>query len=285
MNEDTEKIRVLMVDDEEEFLAASSRALARRGFHVDVAVTGAAALHMVGEQQFDVMVLDVKMPQIGGIEVFRRIRKTLPDLPVILLTGHGSIDDAFQTSKEGVAEYLSKPIDMDELAERLREVVRRPRKREETDRERGERTDYRGPVRVMLIDDEVAFLGPMKRVLERRNMDVMTAGSAEEGLALLKEKPVDVVVLDVRMPGMDGLEALSHIKKSFPGVDVILLSGHPSVEAAVAGIKLGANEYLKKPPGIEELVGAIRRLQENREKAVIEQQQELIEEIRRRYPD
>lgn len=94
------KIKLLLVDDEEEFLTASSQALGRRGFDVEIAPNGVTALEMVEKSEFDVLVLDVKMPDIDGIEVFKQIRETLPDLPVVLLTGHSSIDDAFQTSKK-----------------------------------------------------------------------------------------------------------------------------------------------------------------------------------------
>jgi len=93
------------------------------------------------------------------------------------------------------------------------------------------------------------------------------------------------VVLDVKMPGMDGLEVLRRIKRDFPSVEVILLSGHPSVEAAVQGVKLGASEYMKKPPKIEDLAATIRWLYRSRQKAILEQQKKLIEEIRRRYPE
>ncbi len=285
MSKSTKKIRLLLVDDEEEFLTASSRALDRRGFEVDVAPNGVTALEMVGKSEFDVVVLDVKMPDIDGTEIFRQIHETQPDLPVILLTGHGSIDDAFQTSKNGVADYLTKPIDMDELATRIHEVVGKARRQVETDGEDLNSLDLTQLIRVMLVDDEVDFLESMKKVLQRRNMDITTAESGERALMLLKESLVDVVVLDVKMPGMDGLEVLRRIKRDFPSVEVILLSGHPSMEAAIRGVRLGAGEYMMKPPKIEELADTIRWLYQSRQKAILEHQKKLIEEIRRRYPE
>ncbi|MEW5925664.1 MAG: response regulator, partial [Candidatus Zixiibacteriota bacterium] len=78
---------------------------------------------------------------------------------------------------------------------------------------------------------------------------------------------------------------LRHIKRDFPSVEVILLSGHPSVEAALEGVRLGASEYLKKPPDIEDLTETIRKLYLEKKKAYFEQQQKLIDEIRRRFPE
>ena len=285
MNENNKKSRVLLVDDEEDFLTASSQALQRRGLEVDVAPNGVTALEMVDAKQYDVIVLDVKMPDIDGIEVFRIISRKYPNLPVILLTGHSSIDDAFQTSKDGIADYLSKPIDMDDMAARIGEVVLRFKQRESEDREPSPTQDSSVPVRVILIDDEVSFLDSMKRVLERRNMDVDTAESGEQGLTLLKESLVDVVVLDIKMPGMDGLEVLKRIRTYYPSVQVIMLTGHPSYVTAMEAIKQGAHEYLEKPPDIEKLAATIRRLFEHRQGQIEQQQAELVRDIRRRYPD
>jgi DNA-binding response OmpR family regulator len=240
---------------------------------------------MVGRGEFDVVVLDVKMPFLDGIQVFLHIRETMPDLPVVLLTGHGSIDDAFRTSKNGVADYLSKPVDIDELSARLHEVAGKAKHRPERTGERTTPVDSAEMIRVMLVDDEMDFLESLKKVFERRNMDVITACSGYDALELLKKSLVDVVVLDVKMPGMDGLEVLRRIKKDFAGVQVVLLSGHPSVEAAVQGVNLGASEYIKKPPEIEALAATIRELYRNRQEAILERQKKLIEEIRRRYPE
>ena len=278
-------IKLLLVDDEEEFLTSTSQALGRRGFDVKVAPNGVTALELVEKNSYDIILLDVKMPDIDGIEVFRQIREKLPDLPVILLTGHGSIDDAFYTSKDGIADYLTKPIDIESLSERLHKIVEKAEKQREDNDNTISPMSFGEVIKVMHVDDEVDFLESMKRILERRNMEVTTAESGELALALLKECIIDVVVLDVKMPGMDGLEVLRHIKTDFPSIEVILLTGHPSVEAALEGIKLGANEYMKKPPEIDELVATIRKLHNNRQKYILEQQTKLIEEIHRRYPD
>jgi len=287
MDKKLSEIKILLVDDEEEFLTSSSQALGRRGFEVDIAPNGVSALDMIDKSSYDLIVLDVKMPDIDGIEVFRQISKKLPDLPVILLTGHSSFHDAFQTSKNGIADYISKPIDMEELAKRIREAVNKAKSHAENNDQDPDLLKYSGDeiIKVMLIDDEVDFLESMKKILERRKTEIITAESGELALTLLKERMIDVVVLDVKMPGMNGLEVLRHIKTDFPHVEVILLTGHPSVEAALEGIKLGANEYMKKPPKIDELITTIRKLFYNKQEYIQEQQKQLIEDIKRRYPE
>ena len=116
-------IRLLLVDDEVDFLEAMAPGLARRGFRISIARTGQAALDLLAREPVDVVVLDVKMPGKDGVETFREIKRIAPGLPVILLTGHGSIPQAFQTSREGVADYLAKPCDVQRLTDVVRQVV------------------------------------------------------------------------------------------------------------------------------------------------------------------
>lgn len=109
-------------------------------------------------------------------------------------------------------------------------------------------------MKLLLVDDEVEFRDRLIRRLTRRNVEAIGAASGEEALAMLEEQPVDVVVLDVKMPGIGGIETLRRIKRDHPEVEVIMLTGHASVEVAVQGMEMGAFDYLMKPTDIDELV-------------------------------
>ena len=126
------------------------------------------------------------------------------------------------------------------------------------------------PIRVLLVDDETDFLQTLVKRLSRRGLAVHAAGSGEAALALLDETPIDVVLLDVRMPGMDGIEALKQIRRRHPLVEVVMLTGHANVEVAISGMALGAFDYLMKPMEIDEIVYKLqdacqnKRLQEEK---------------------
>lgn len=107
---------------------------------------------------------------------------------------------------------------------------------------------------VLLVDDEIEFLETLLKRLKKRNLDVRGVKSGEEALELLKEKPVDVIVLDVKMPGIGGIQTLREIKKISPLSEVIMLTGHANMEVAVEGMELGAFDYLMKPMNIDELL-------------------------------
>jgi DNA-binding NtrC family response regulator len=112
--------------------------------------------------------------------------------------------------------------------------------------------------RVLLVDDERDYLEVLIRRLGKRNLAVDGVSSGEEALKYLKARPIDVAVLDVKMPGMDGLMVLREIKKFNPLIEVIMLTGHASLEVAVEGMRSGAFDYLIKPAEIDELLYKIQ---------------------------
>lgn len=109
--------------------------------------------------------------------------------------------------------------------------------------------------RVLAIDDEVDFLETIVNRLKKRKLDAIGVTSGEEALKLLDEQLFDVILLDIKMPGgIDGIEALREIKKIQPIAEVILLTGHASVETSIEGMRLGAFDYLLKPVRFEDLL-------------------------------
>ena len=114
-------------------------------------------------------------------------------------------------------------------------------------------------IKLLLVDDEKAFLETITKRLEKRDLDVSTVYSGKEALAEIeKTKTLEVVVLDVKMPEMDGIQTLVELKRKAPLVEVIMLTGHATVETAIDGMKLGAFDYLMKPCDIDILIGKVK---------------------------
>jgi len=114
---------VLLVDDEEEFVTTLAERLRLRGIPVRVTTDGEEALRMMEAEPFQVVVLDVLMPGLGGLEVLKRIKADYSDVKVILLTGQGSTWDGIQGMRMGVFDYLMKPLNIDDLIDKIREAV------------------------------------------------------------------------------------------------------------------------------------------------------------------
>ncbi|WP_243359265.1 response regulator [Fundidesulfovibrio terrae] len=118
--------------------------------------------------------------------------------------------------------------------------------------------------RILVVDDEKDFNETVVKRLNRRGFQAETALSGPEALGILEKREFDVALLDIMMPGMDGIEVLREMKKRHPGLEVILLTGHASVESGVQGMSMGANAYLLKPVDFEELLGAIAQAHERK---------------------
>ena len=113
-------------------------------------------------------------------------------------------------------------------------------------------------LRVLFVDDEEELVGAVVERLELRKIEATGATSGEQALALLEERPFDVVVLDVRMPGLGGLDVIKRIKASRPGMQVVMMSGHGSSDDVTEGMRLGALEYLQKPVDLDVLIQVLR---------------------------
>jgi two-component system NtrC family response regulator len=124
-------IRVLLVDDEADLLEALSKRLLRQGYTVKMSFSGKDAIEAAKHENFDVAVVDLKMPGIDGIETQRRLRDIQPFLQCIVLTGHSSIESAFESGREEAFQYLLKPVDYDRLAALIKEAYEKKIKLQE----------------------------------------------------------------------------------------------------------------------------------------------------------
>ena len=232
-----ERLKVLLVDDEKEFVESLSERLELRNLDADIAYDGEQALAAVKDGKHDVMVLDLRMPGIDGIEVLRRVKETNPDVQVVILTGHGTDKDEEMVKKLGAFAYLKKPVDIDQLVGTL----------------------HKEKIKVLLVDDEKEFVESLSERLELRNLDADIAYDGEQALAAVKDGKHDVMVLDLRMPGIDGIEVLRRVKKTNPDVQVVILTGHGTEKEEKMAKKLGAFAYLKKPVDVDQLVGTLNK--------------------------
>jgi DNA-binding NtrC family response regulator len=139
-------------------------------------------------------------------------------------------------------------------------------------------------MRMMLVDDEERFLSTTKKLLAKKGYDVVTAVSGAEALEKIRGQNIHVVILDVKMPGMDGNATLREIKRQFPLTEVIMLTGHATMESAIDGLKLGAIDYLMKPADIEIIIqkaeDAFEKRQRLEEKIRVAQMRKLMKSPR-----
>ena len=295
------KIKLLLVDDEEAYVKTLAERMEMRDVGSRVAFSGEEALAMLEDEPPDVMVLDLRMPGIDGMEVLERVKKKHPQIEVIILTGHGSAKEEKEARRLGAFEYLQKPADTRHLLKTVkaawskslkatveflkdsqeefdksmaaaafaeagvpdiaRETMKKssPRKDEVVPEATGGVTDTTSQtLRVLFVDDEEDFVRTMAERMEMREVGSDVALDGEQALEMLQEEVPDVMVLDLRMPGIDGMEVLRRVKKQYPQMEVIIMTGHGSDKDEAEARRLGAFDYLRKPVDINHLMEIVR---------------------------
>ncbi len=132
---------------------------------------------------------------------------------------------------------------------------------------------------LLIVDDEERFLTTTKALLQKRGITTFISTSGLKAIEILGSKPIDVVILDIKMPGLDGVEVLRVIKKRYPLVEVIMLTGHASAESAVSGLNLGAFDYLMKPCDIQIMLDKVNQAYAKKEAGDKKAQQAKIDKI------
>jgi DNA-binding NtrC family response regulator len=291
------KIRVLLVDDEEDYVRTMASRMELRDVESRVALSGEQALEMVAEDAPDVMVLDLRMPGIDGMAVLERVKREHPNVEVVILTGHGSPREEDQARKLGAFEYLQKPADTSHVLRTIRAAWKKglnilKDSRDEFGRSMGAAAMAEADVpemakgmmkqplarraavapepatrpapasaetlKVLFVDDEEDFVRTMAERMEMRDLGGDVALSGQQALDMLRDGVPDVMVLDLKMPGIGGMDVLRRVKQSYPLVQVIIMTGHGSDEDEAEARRLGAFEYLRKPVDIAQLVEAVR---------------------------
>ena len=132
---------------------------------------------------------------------------------------------------------------------------------------------------LLIIDDEERFLSTTKALLDKRGLNTFTAANGADAMKILGTERIDVIILDVKMPGLDGVEVLRVIKKRHPLVEVIMLTGHASAESAVDGLSLGAFDYLMKPCDIQTLMDKVNEAHAKKDAAEDKARKTKIDKI------
>jgi DNA-binding NtrC family response regulator len=291
------KIRVLLVDDEEDYVRTMAERMDMRDLQSQVALSGEEALALLDTDPPDVIVLDLRMPGLHGMEVLERVKEDHPHIQVIILTGHGGEKEEKEARRLGAFEYLQKPADLGTLVNTIQGAWRRSiQAARDFIREQGEGFDRtmtaaalaegglptearelmerahglakqarentagaRRALKILLVDDEEDYVRTMAERLEMRDLGSDVALNGEEALAMVEADLPDVMVLDLKMPGMGGLEVLEAVKGKYPSVQVIILTGHGSEKERVEALRLGAFAYVQKPVDIQDLMAEVRR--------------------------
>lgn len=257
--------RVVIADDDGEVREVLAEYLGRHGWQVFEAVNGLEALLHVKRQSPHAVLLDLRMPRLGGIETMKRIRTFDPTITVVVVSG--SIDDEvrLQAERIGAAAVLDKPVDLPSVLKALGES-KSARAHEAAVPADGSTAKSSGPTAiepqssartVLVVDDDADIRAMLEEFLLARGY---RARSAADGAAAVRElvaAPADVVLLDIDMPGLSGTDALPTLRAVAPRAAIIMVSGTTSEQTAKRSLAAGAFDYVTKPVNLVHLIDTI----------------------------
>lgn len=245
--------RVLIVDDEKDFVATLADRLELRGYSVTPAHDGLTALRSVAEAPPSAVILDLMMPGMNGVELLRCLTRNWPGLPVIVLTGKPSENVTGECLRLGAFRFMTKPENFEDLLANLEAAG----KAAMSDKTARGNTAASAP-RVLVVDNDERYREELVKLLGALGIPATGVASGEEALELTSMCSYDVIVLDSAMPGLSGLGTLKRLKQTGCQAATIVVTGQASLEDAHGFLALGACDYLLKPVSTDVLLAKIR---------------------------
>ncbi len=238
---------VFIVDDDRIIRELLQKELKRNFYNSVVASNGKSAIEAFKKEPFDILLLDLKLPDIDGLELLKKAKKLRPDCEVIVITGYGSQETAIQSLRYGAIDYVEKPIDINELSTAIGRAVEKLI----------EKKTLLFQNTLLVIDDDEGTSKHLAKYLKKEGYVVFTASNGKKGLDVIENNKIDVVVTDIKMDDMDGIEVLQKTKKLYKDIEVIMVTGYQ--EYAVRSLRAGAFDYIAKPVNLEELLFSINK--------------------------
>jgi two-component system response regulator HydG len=234
------QINILIVDDQIGMLETFTDILEDKGFRVQTAEDGFSAIEKARENAFDVIFMDIQMPGINGVQTFRELKKMNSRVTVVMMTAYALDDLIAEAVSEGAFAVLYKPFDIEKVVQII---------------EQGTNKSV-----ILVVDDSFEERQTLKDALETKGHRVTTAANGQEAIEFVQDGNVGVILMDVRMPGIDGIQTFEQVHKIRPEVPVIFITGYSIEEALRDAVSKGAYACLQKPLDMEKIVTVLQEL-------------------------
>jgi len=247
-----EKVSILVVDDNEEFCQNVADILEMKDYAITTAYDGRKAIELVKQNGFDLILMDVRMPVMDGVEAFKKIKQVAPHIPVIMVTAYAVEDLVREALREGAFGFLPKPLDFDRLLARIQRAI------------------PNGAL-VLVVDDNQNLCKNMKEFLSDRGYRVSLAHDGDTAVQMAWENNFDIMLIDMKLPPLNGLETYLSIKDIRPEAVVVIITGYSKEMDNLVQQALRENAYacLEKPINMDEMASLLERIKEQRAKGIL----------------
>lgn len=247
-----DRFKVLIIEDDKTANEQLAKVVKKEGFEVIAAMNGKEGLKRFTEEKPDIVITDLKMPEMDGMEVMHTIKSSSPEMPLIVITAFGETDTVISAIREGALDYLKKPLDIDQLSIALGRAKEKVSELKKT-------IPY--PT-LLLAEDEKATRERLARILENEGWEVFQASNGEEAIELFQRHKIDVVLLDIKMPKKDGLQTLHEMRNLTDDFEAVILTGYGDESNAIQALRDGAINFLRKPIDLDQMIIAVEKANE-----------------------
>jgi len=243
------KEKVLLVEDDEMARRSLKRVIDKEGYETLVASDGEEGLNLFRIEKPAIVITDIRMPRIDGMEVIHTVKDISPSTEIILITAYGDYDTVILALREGALDYLKKPVDLDQL------ILSLGRAREKI----AERRKISIKIRLLILEDDKNTRDKLARIFEKEGYEVFTGQDGEEGIEIFSERKIDILLVDIKMPKKNGMEVLHEVKKLSKDCEIIMLTGYGDEDTAIQAMRDGAINYIRKPMDLDQLILATQK--------------------------
>ncbi len=236
---------ILVVDDEERIRLLLVDTLSALGYHCLGAKSAEEALSLLTTQKIDLVITDVRMPNVNGLSLLKNIKNQNPLLPVLIITGYNFALTKDQAMESGADGFLAKPFRIGKIEELIQKSLG-------IKSAGAEEKPYRLK-KILVVDDDDELRNMLQEVLSSLDYFPIGVEDGEQALKQLKIQDFDLVISDIRMPNMDGMTLLKNIKQTSPELPVVIITAFPTSCPSQKAMQEGADGYLAKPFRIERI--------------------------------
>jgi len=251
-----ESIDLLIVDDDISILETIRDVFQDRGYNVAMVEDGRRAIKLVSRRHFDVILMDIRMPGITGLDTYKEVKKLIPTAAVIMMTGDSKEELVKKALEEGAYAVIYKPFNVKKVIKMVEEALKKPV--------------------ILIVDDRIEDRETLRDILSGKGYRVVMANDGFEAVSLAEKGSFDVILLDIKMPGMNGVTTMERIKEFRPEAGIIMMTAYSMEEFVEDSLRKGAYTCLFKPIDVEKMMEAIGKVQDLSKKYRKEEQVEIL---------